>query len=581
MNKIIVDTDIGGDIDDIWALVLLLSSELFDVKMISVTQGDIEYQTALVAKILTLLNKQNIVIVKGVSGNIKENIIHPQQRWLNDFSLKDYTGRILSTYEEGYAEILEEHSDATILALAPFTSLARVLPLLLKYNTPIISMSGSIYEGYFGSKEISAECNIVSDVQAARKIFESGLNLTILPLDVCNKMIIDGEDYKEINESHHIYAKIISENYHLWQEDYVGGAKKFNDQESSSILYDLAPILFALFPQNFDVIETPIYVDPNGYTRIGGNKTISVATRTHKLDIMLRFASEQYCTSIEKSYDVKKMGIDGRYSLTYVLKKSNIFLSVNEYGWEKKRPGAHYGPTKREYYILHFIIEGKGKLLVGNQKYDLAKGDCFLIPPGITTYYEADLEDPYTYHWIGFGGLEAKELLEKTGFLKNDNYVITPLDYDTIYERFMIIQNIVPKKGVTRYMLLSNLYLLFSELMYEGSNEMEELKDYVDLAIKYMNTNYSRKITIHDVTQTIGIERTYFYRLFQKNMHISPQDYLIKIRIEKAKLLLCNTSKSIKDIAISVGYENYGSFIKIFKEKEGISPTSYRKINAR
>ena len=581
MKKIIIDTDIGGDIDDIWALIVLLSSQFFDVKMISVTQGDIDYQVKLVAKILTQLNRKDIPIVKGITGPIKENVIYPQKRWIGDFDISTYDGLIIDSYEEGYEKVLNENSDVSIIALAPFTSLQKVISILQKHNVPIIAMAGSVYEGYFGSKIISPECNIVSDIQASKRIFESGLNITLLPLDVCNKLIIKDFDYKEVKESPNLYANIIMQNYKIWQEDYVGGAKKFDIEVSSSILYDLAPILFALFPQNFDVIETPIYVDDQGYTRLGGTKTISAATRVHKLDVMLQFVSEQLCTNIETTPDVKKMGIEGRYMLTYVLKKSNIYLSVNEYGWEKNRPGQHYGPTKREYYILHFVTEGKGTLYVGNKKYDVSKGDCFLLPPNINTYYEADFVNPYTYHWIGFSGIEAKELLEKSGFIKDDIYVIRPLGYDDILSRFKSIDNIIPKKGITRYLLLADLYLLLSELIYENNSESDEIKDYVDLAIKYMNTNYSKKISINDVTQTIGIERTYFYRLFYKNMNISPQDYLIKLRLEKAKLLLCNTLKPIKDVAISVGYDNYVSFIKIFKEKEGISPTLYRRNNMR
>ena len=97
MKKVIIDTDIGEDIDDIWALSLILSIDLFDVKMISLTQGDVEYKSKIVAKMLQILNREDIIIAKGVSTNLS-NAIYPQIRWIQDFKLEEYKGRIVDNY---------------------------------------------------------------------------------------------------------------------------------------------------------------------------------------------------------------------------------------------------------------------------------------------------------------------------------------------------------------------------------------------------------------------------------------------------------------------------------------------------
>ena len=133
MQKIIIDTDIGYDIDDTWALSLMLSTNLFDVKLISVTQGDIDYQVALVAKILKLLGKEHIPIARGICRNELETN-RPQLSWLADFDLSSYAGKIYSTYEEAYENILSTNTDVVVVGLAPFTSLAKTIPILKKYN---------------------------------------------------------------------------------------------------------------------------------------------------------------------------------------------------------------------------------------------------------------------------------------------------------------------------------------------------------------------------------------------------------------------------------------------------------------
>ena len=578
MKKIIIDTDIGSDIDDIWAVVLMLSTNLFDVKMISVTQGDIEYQVKLVAKILQMLNKTHIPIARGLTNHLQD-IIYPQKRWLEDFDLDTYEGKIYDTYQEAYEEVLTLDREVTLVGLASFTSLATVVPTLKKHNIKVVAMAGSINIGYFNRKTPDPECNIVSDIEAAKKFLTSGLDITLFPLDVCNNLLITKKDYKTIRAGVTPHCKVICENYDIWQEDYIGGAKKFDIENSSSILYDLAPVLYLLFPQHFDVIEKDVYVDDRGYTLIGGVHKMNIALNVHKLNAMLSFVSEQYCTMFAVDKDIRQLEVEGRYALTFTLKKCNVMLSVVEYGWEKKSPGSAYGPSERDYYILHFVTNGKGKLKVGDFTFEIDKGDCFLLPPKLTTFYEADKKDPYEYYWVGFDGIEAKELLKKAGLIINNNFVIKPKDYHKVLKRFIDVKVTTGMKYVAPYQLVGSLYLLLSELIDEDNIHEEEMKDYVDLAINYMNTNYDKDITVDTVSKVIGIERTYFYRLFKETTKISPKEYLTNLRLEKAKVLLCNTTMSISEVATAVGYSNYASFVKIFKVKYGDIPKTYRIKN--
>lgn len=576
MQSIIIDTDIGYDIADTWALNFMLSTNLFDVKLISVTHGDIDYQVALVAKILKLLNKEYIPIVRGV-GNLNNQ--YPQKRWLEDFDLKEYNGVIYDSLSLAYEEVLANNSDVIVTGIAPFTSLSTIIPILKKYNTKIVAMAGSFKYGYFDKKGIVVERNISSCIAAAKKFLSSDLNITLLPLDVCNKMIISGDIYQKIRSLLTDIASIVSENYDIWQEDYVGPIKKFDINISSSVLLDLAPALYLLFPQNFEVMEKNIFVDDNGFTLIGGRHLINVVFNVHKLSLMLKFAGEQYCTNFSYSKDIKQLEIEGMYSLTYVLKKCNVLLSVIEYGWEVHKAGSSYGPAERDYYILHFITKGKGRFVIGDKEYILKKGDCFLLPPKITTYYEADKKNPYTYYWVGFDGIEAKGLLEKTGLVLDDNYVVHPKNFNSVFEMFSNFDVSTTNNSAIPYQLVGKLYLLFSEIMSDQSSENEQKSNYVDLAINYMNLNYAKNISIELLSRIVGVDRTYFYRLFKESTKISPKEYLSNLRIEKAKMLLCNSNMNIKEIALSVGFSNYLSFERVFKEKSGVNPTIYRKKN--
>ena len=77
----------------------------------------------------------------------------------------------------------------------------------------------------------------------------------------------------------------------------------------------------------------------------------------------------------------------------------------------------------------------------------------------------------------------------------------------------------------------------------------------------------------------MSLDRTYLYKLFKKQIGISIKEYLMNLRIEKAKDLLVNSNQPIYMIANLVGYSNNLSFNKTFKSKLGMSPKLYRKSN--
>ena len=122
--------------------------------------------------------------------------------------------------------------------------------------------------------------------------------------------------------------------------------------------------------------------------------------------------------------------------------------------------------------------------------------------------------------------------------------------------------------------------------MIEGQDSEPSLErvysgeTYAQVALRYLNDNYMYKISIADLASTIGVERSYLSRVFLQEYHESPQKYLLKLRLERACGLLENSSLSIAEIASRVGYDDYSSFTKIFRQKMGMSPTEYRNAAA-
>lgn len=270
-----------------------------------------------------------------------------------------------------------------------------------------------------------------------------------------------------------------------------------------------------------------------------------------------------------------------RYKCLEYLKKHSVDLYLSYCGMEECDPGHFYGPIARSEYLIHYILSGKGMYQVDGKTYQLGKNDAFIIYPDEITFYQADKDNPWTYIWVGFGGAKAESCLNYAS-LNKDNRVGVFKCKD---ELLRCVKGMLNASKLTYANDLKRegfLFMFLSALINENnSNELHNVHDYpyqiyVEHALEFIDHNYEKDIKVNDIANYIGIDRSYLTNIFKKIMHISPQQYLINYRLEKARNLLKSTNLSISEISEQVGYPDPLSFSKIFKMYYKISPTEYR-----
>lgn len=99
---------------------------------------------------------------------------------------------------------------------------------------------------------------------------------------------------------------------------------------------------------------------------------------------------------------------------------------------------------------------------------------------------------------------------------------------------------------------------------------------YLKEALAFIDGNYQRDISIEDIADASGLNRSYFGRIFKEAMGKSPQQFLITYRMNKAAELLKNSRITVAEVSSSVGYNNQLHFSRAFKSIFGISPREYR-----
>lgn len=229
-------------------------------------------------------------------------------------------------------------------------------------------------------------------------------------------------------------------------------------------------------------------------------------------------------------------------------------------------------------------MSGAGFYSVDGVTYSLHAGQMFLIRPGTPTVYCADMNDPWSYMWIGFRDFRANAILKQCGFAQNRPVLPSP-DEDKLMECFdELFDHIVQDYASSLYresILLKLMSLLVNTrqeyLKKEGTqDEFLGKNPDLDTAIEYINTHYMKNISVTDIAEHVGISQGYLNRIFNERANLTVQNYLLQFRMYKAANLLVGSTLSVKEIADHVGYTDQLVFSKAFKRQFGVSPKNYR-----
>lgn len=259
-------------------------------------------------------------------------------------------------------------------------------------------------------------------------------------------------------------------------------------------------------------------------------------------------------------------------------------LKMTTCGMQHCLPGYEYPVFNRPGYHLHVVISGKGRMMVNGTTYNVHAGQFFLLKENEEVHYKADEEDPWYYAWICLIGDSAKKYMEDAGFT-DGVYVldckVDPMNFVAIVKE-MIARPYLDNSSELWRLSLAARFMSYAteswEILTQTQRRRDDLTadDYVNYAVRYIRSNYSH-IRIAEVADYIGISRSYFTEIFKRKIYMSPQEFLMKVRINRAKELLEQTQLPISVVAASVGYEDQLAFSRIFKKKIGESPEKYRK----
>jgi inosine-uridine nucleoside N-ribohydrolase len=264
---VILDTDIGTDIDDTWALALLLKSPELDVKLVVGDHGKNLYRARLLAKFLQTAGRSDVPVGIGADVNVQGD--GAQAEWVKDYNLNAYPGRVHADGVRAMIDvIMRSKYPVTLIAIGPVPNLAAALKIepRIAEKARFVGMDGSVRLGYGGNPKICAEYNVRADAKSCQQAFTAAWPMTITPLDTCGLVELKGDNYRNVVNSSDIIAKTVIENYRIWSQANTNWRRLF--ETKSTTLFDTVAVYLAIEQKLVTMEELGIRVTDDGFTRI-------------------------------------------------------------------------------------------------------------------------------------------------------------------------------------------------------------------------------------------------------------------------------------------------------------------------
>ena len=258
---------------------------------------------------------------------------------------------------------------------------------------------------------------------------------------------------------------------------------------------------------------------------------------------------------------------------------------INEYGHYIANSDYFTERQGQEDFLLIYTLSGSGLLKYSGQEYLLEKDQAVVMYCENYHLYKTVSAEPWRFMWVHFSGTSA---LEHYSLLNEDGLNIIAVDDPGKMEKMMLelheqveIDDIPSNIRISAQLTGIISYLIISKFSPGNNKKYREHRAEIEKVISYIHVNYSRKISLDELTRIAYLSKFYFLRVFKSHTGVGPYEYLLNYRINKAKESLKNTGLSVREISEAVGFENCSNFIREFKKIVGRTPLNYRKYANR
>lgn len=229
-----------------------------------------------------------------------------------------------------------------------------------------------------------------------------------------------------------------------------------------------------------------------------------------------------------------------------------------------------------------YVIEGKTRATVGNENFEVRKGELIFVNPlEVHTFIPVDPEE-YCHKCVCFDLSLIADKKLSSDLLNGDTALLHHINDDVLSDLFLkLYHTATADKESILFDVTALVSMIFSRIVnkkFFGQKEQNSKKsEFCKKVTGYIRENYSRDISSKDVAESLFYTQSYFCRNFRENFNVSFSEYLNMHRILVAKNLLSDKGKKVSEIALICGFSSSEYFTRVFKKSIGLTPNEYRK----
>ena len=259
MQKIIVDTDVGTDVDDLWTLAVAVGRSDIDLTAVTVVYGDVGLRARLTSLALTGMGV-SIPVARGIGDPMSgKEVMWAGFEGVGVPELDDASAGSDDAVDLLCSLTAADPGNIDVVAIGPLTNIAAAIERDSSFvsNVRRLTIMGGEFEREW------AEHNVSSDVVASRIVFDSGIPLTIMPLDQTLRVMLTEEDLLPITESHPIGGLLAdqADRFWSWLQACIPKAPR-----QKSPAHDPCALLTVVEPELFEFTPMAVTVDDQGRT---------------------------------------------------------------------------------------------------------------------------------------------------------------------------------------------------------------------------------------------------------------------------------------------------------------------------
>lgn len=236
---------------------------------------------------------------------------------------------------------------------------------------------------------------------------------------------------------------------------------------------------------------------------------------------------------------------------------------------EINRPEGYHCPQ------IILCSEGSGILQTAGMERPVTAGTAYFLPAGTPhTYFQTD--NVWRTHYVSFTGYAAEILLRQLGLTEAGVFNVDLGIMRSIFQRMLnTVKSDKFYGGFTASAIVYEYIVEFNHQIIGAENRFASESASLTPVLNYIDLHYSELIELETLCKLIHVTPQYLCRLFRKRLGMRPLEYVTQRRVQQAKVYLREGEKSVKEIALAVGYTDAGYFSAVFKRSEGISPREY------